>query len=116
MTMNASSETHRDPSASGSDSRDGGIAVVRSGRSSRSDGPRALASTADDGTTGVPAGGCRSVGYSPEDSACDADHGHGRGRPGDTGTGAGVDPGSGDSGAAATTVAPDETEQRSDNQ
>jgi hypothetical protein len=60
--MNASNETHRDPSASGSDSRDGGIAVVRSGRYSRSDGPRVLASTANDGL----------FGSLPEDSARNA--------------------------------------------
>jgi hypothetical protein len=103
------------PLAADPGSRDAGlgIAVVRSGRSGRSDGPRHLASTADDGTTGSPFGGCRSVGYSPEDSARDADRR--LGRPGDTDV-AGVGRGSGSSGEAATTVAPDETEQRSDNQ
>jgi hypothetical protein len=77
-----------------------GIAVVRIGRS---DGPRTIASTADDGLTGHSYGGRLDV-STPEDGAREATRGRG------IRVDFVVGPGSG--GAAATTVAPGHPEQQ----
>jgi hypothetical protein len=109
VSSDAAAPRSRSPPAGGRSRGAGlgtGIAVIRGGRA---DGSRPIASTADDGLPGTPRGGDGSVGSTPEDSARDAVRTGGP--PGDVG----VDPGSGGNGTAATTDAPDGTEQHSDN-